>query len=243
AYDLFQALRSSRGTLPCVDRFLPGEALSPDFALVLHGDSASGKSLLLRNILAAHLLPRSCGGHGLPSVLIDADQTFEVWLLAKLLKDRARRRLSSEAALEAVDEALQRLLLFRPKEPLELLRQLSQLRGLFARNPTAGLVVVDSMSAWQAMTGAFPRSAGQVMKECWRALGRLQRDFAVCAVLAHRDAADNAVHLSVRKDVEETEGSGRETFAVAPWGRVPNSTDPPPTTFVVSPAGEALTLQ
>ena len=31
-------------------------------------------------------------------------------------EDRARRRLSSEAALEAVDEALQRLLLFRPKE-------------------------------------------------------------------------------------------------------------------------------
>ena len=64
AYDLFQALRSSRGTLPCVDRFLPGDALSPDFALVLHGDSASGKSLLLRNILAAGGRGGEWGGGG-----------------------------------------------------------------------------------------------------------------------------------------------------------------------------------
>ncbi len=49
-------------------------------------EASSGKSVLLRSILATHLLPKTCGGHGLPSVLIDADNAFDVWLLAKVLQ-------------------------------------------------------------------------------------------------------------------------------------------------------------
>ena len=41
--------------------------------------------------------------------------------------------------------------------------------------------VVDSMSAWQSMTAAFPRSSGATLKECWRALTRLQREACVAA--------------------------------------------------------------
>lgn len=46
----------------------------------------SGKSVLLRNVLAAQLLPVRCGGHGLPAVLIDAENQCDVWLLAKVLQ-------------------------------------------------------------------------------------------------------------------------------------------------------------
>jgi hypothetical protein len=40
-----------------------------------------------------------------------------------------------------VTEALGRLLIFRPSEPLELLRQLQRLRQILRQNPTAGLLV------------------------------------------------------------------------------------------------------
>ena len=42
--------------------------------------------MLLRNVLAAQLLPVRCGGHGLPAVLIDAENQCDVWLLAKVLQ-------------------------------------------------------------------------------------------------------------------------------------------------------------
>ena len=49
-------------------------------------EANSGKSVLLRNVLAAQLLPVCCGGHGLPAVLIDAENQCDVWLLAKVLQ-------------------------------------------------------------------------------------------------------------------------------------------------------------
>lgn len=43
------------------------------------------------------------------------------------------------------------MLLFRPAEPLELLKQLSGLRQIFAQNPTAGLLV---SWLWDGLDGA-----------------------------------------------------------------------------------------
>eukprot|EP00913_Durusdinium_trenchii_P010432 g9780.t1 len=224
AYDLFQMLRNSRGTaLPCFDEHLPAGILSPDYAVVLHGEPSTGKSVLLRNILATHLLPKACDGHGLPSVLVDADNAFDVWLLAKLLQDRARRSgVNSEEAVDLVTDALGRLLVFRPCEPLDLLQQLRQLRSIFSSNPTAGLLVIDSMSAWQSMTAAFPRSAGATLKECWRAVARLQQEASVAAVIAHRDAAVEfplhfeAIHLGLCSPSPGTSSAWRPPCAVGP---------------------------
>jgi len=60
--------------------------LQTQLPMIFHLEANSGKSVLLRSILATHLLPKTCGGHGLPSVLIDADNAFDVWLLAKVLQ-------------------------------------------------------------------------------------------------------------------------------------------------------------
>lgn len=260
AYDLFQLLRSSRSSkLPCLDHHLPGQILSPGHAVVLHGEANSGKSVLLRNVLAAQLLPVRCGGHGLPAVLIDAENQCDVWLLAKVLQERARAAASDPLATsEAVTEALGRLLIFRPSEPLELLRQLQRLRQILRQNPTAGLLVIDSLSAWHSMTAAFPRSTGATLKECWRAVWRLMREACVAAVISHRDGQLefslelDAIHLGVGccpKVVEEAEegaprGSQRECFYLAPWGKELDTTDPQTaqTFFVISPAGEVLSI-
>lgn len=254
-------LRNSRGTaLPCFDEHLPAGILSPDYAVVLHGEPSTGKSVLLRNILATHLLPKACDGHGLPSVLVDADNAFDVWLLAKLLQDRARRSgVNSEEAVDLVTDALGRLLVFRPCEPLDLLQQLRQLRSIFSSNPTAGLLVIDSMSAWQSMTAAFPRSAGATLKECWRAVARLQQEASVAAVIAHRDAAVEfplhfeAIHLGVgccpkvqpkgEEHLEASAHSEHECFYIAPGGKVLDSSAlDAQTFFVISPAGEVVTI-
>ena len=38
AFDLFQLLRSSRTSVPCLDEHLPGKILSPGYTVVLHGE-------------------------------------------------------------------------------------------------------------------------------------------------------------------------------------------------------------
>ena len=59
------------------------------------------------------------------------------------LQERARAGAGAhnDQLASAVTEALGRLLIFRPSEPLELLRQLQRLRQILRQNPTAGLLV------------------------------------------------------------------------------------------------------
>ncbi|CAE8628664.1 unnamed protein product, partial [Polarella glacialis] len=216
ASDLFRTLRSSRGTgIACLDQHLPGGSLGPGQLVALHGETGCGKSVLLRNALAAYILPQSCGGHALPSVLIDAERTFDPAILARLLRARLMssedwRRQAAEEKLdvaEAVSECLARLLILSPSEPIDMLRQLRQLKKVLAANPTAGILAVDSMSAWQSLAAAFPRTVGPPLKECWRALARLQAEHCIAVVVTHRDpvategnaAIGGNLHLGLRR--------------------------------------------
>lgn len=65
------------------------------------------------------------------------------------------------ATTEAVTEALGRLLIFRPSEPLELLRQLQRLRQILRQNPTAGLLVTRRKNQ------ALKQGADSVPKFVW----------------------------------------------------------------------------
>ena len=261
AFDLYRMLQSSRGTqLPCFDHHLPANALSPSHAVVLHGESGAGKSALLRNILASYVLDQDAGGHSLPAVFVDADHCFDASLLARLLKVKAEcAGASRETVSEIVTESLSRVLVLRPHEPIDLLRQLRELRTVFASNPTAGLLIVDSMSAWQSLSAAFPRSAGCAIRECWQAVGRLQQESSISAVLAYRESAMDAtgsmIHLGVGRcpkvhgvgdDLTKSEACATlERFSVFPWGKVPSTTSGPnqdQTFFALSPEGEVVTI-
>jgi len=197
AYDLLQALNSCRGSgLACVDTHLPG-GLGPSELVVLRGEAGSAKSAMLRNIIVEYISPVAIGGHGLPAVLIDADGAFDAASLAVLLEARAGRWAPQALAdttggvggvAELVDEALSRLLVLRPSEPIDFLGQLLQLREVLAANPTASLLAVDSMSAWQALASAFPRSVAPLLRESWQVLQRLQRELCIAVVVVQRDA-------------------------------------------------------
>jgi len=244
AFDVLRAVRSCHGTgLTCIDAHLDGGCLGPSELVVLHGESGSAKSALLRNVLASYVAAAELGGHALPAVLIDTEGTFDVLLLADVLTAAAERKRAETSACgkaselagiqtaELIREALSRLLVLRPAEPADLLRQLCQIREVLIANPTTSLLVVDSMSAWQPIATAFPRAVAPLLREAWKALGRLQHEHCLAVVVAHREDANGfgstsgfggstsattgltpSCHLSVMRRVAE---SGETSFATS----------------------------
>merc|ERR1711988_1856855 len=97
------------------------------------------------------------------------------------------RRTTGIPTEELVQEALSRLIVLRPSEPVDLLKQLCQLRDVLVANPTTSLLVVDSMSAWQPLATAFPRAVAPVLREAWKALGRLQQEHCLAVVVTQRE--------------------------------------------------------
>lgn len=193
ADDVLRVLKSCRGTgIPCVDRLLEGGCLGPGELVVLRGETGSGKTVLLRHIVARYIAAADVGGHALPAVVVDTEGTFDLQLLARLLAVEAQvprtgDDMETREVQATVQEGLSRLLVLRPRDPFELLRQLLQLRDVLAANPAASLVAVDSMSAWQPLAAAFPRAAGAALREAWQALWRLQRERCVAVVVTQRD--------------------------------------------------------
>jgi hypothetical protein len=197
AFDVLRAVRCCRGTgIACIDGNLDGGCLSPSEVVVLHGESGAAKSTVARNIIVAYIAPTEIGGHGLPAVLIDTEGTFDILLLVQLLSAAAGRHLSSAGCgaasmttEELVQESLSRLLVLRPAEPLDFLHQIYSLRDILEVNSTTSLLVVDSMSAWQPLAAAFPRSVPPLLREAWKAIDRLQREHCLAVVATFRQSS------------------------------------------------------
>eukprot|EP00747_Dinoflagellata_sp_TGD_P187311 gnl/TRDRNA2_/TRDRNA2_44887_c0_seq1.p1 gnl/TRDRNA2_/TRDRNA2_44887_c0~~gnl/TRDRNA2_/TRDRNA2_44887_c0_seq1.p1 ORF type:complete len:322 (-),score=46.80 gnl/TRDRNA2_/TRDRNA2_44887_c0_seq1:66-986(-) len=281
AYDLLRALHCSRGTgLECVDRHLRGGCLGPGELVVLHGDVGTAKTALLRNIIAAYIGPIAGGGYAVPVVLIDAEGAFDMMLLARLIESSIERTRAEargagargdllvgldngEPAAELVEEALSRLLVLQPREPLDLLRHLSRLREVFKANPTTALLAVDSMSAWQSLMRPFPRTVDTVLRECWNALARLQQEHSIAVIVTSRDLSEGGTkvgqawpcpsdgrksaaccHLGIVRAGSSgrcgTESGGREIFAVSSRGGDSHSGPIPAVPFALGHGGEVV---
>jgi len=210
AFDVLRAVRCCRGTgIACIDGNLDGGCLGPSEIVVLHGESGAAKSTVARNIIVAYIAPTEIGGHGLPAVLIDAEGTFDVVILARLLTAAAEHHLSSQGCMlsqfsteELVQESLSRLLVLRPAEPLDLLRQLYSLRDVLEANPTTSLLVVDSMSAWQPLAAAFPRAVTPLLREAWKAMDRLQREHCLAVVVTLRESSADLAKVGAARNFQ-----------------------------------------
>jgi hypothetical protein len=217
AFDVLRAVRCCRGTgIACIDGHLDGGCLSPSELVVLHGESSSAKSTLVRNVVASYIAAAEIGGHCLPAVLIDTEGTFDVILLTRLLaavSERNQNRFAGgsvevDISIEDhVEEALSRLLILRPAEPLDLLRDLYLLRDILTANPTTALLVVDSMSAWQSMASAFPRAVMPLLREAWKAILRLQQEHCLAAVVTLRDPSTDGVKTCHARHLQPAHGA------------------------------------
>lgn len=111
-----------------------------------------------------------------------------------------------------------------------MLEQLEWLHTALAENPSTSLVAVDSMTAWQSMAAAFPCSVGAVVRDCWCALARLQREHCIAVVVTHRDSGVSGLeqkvavaevgeccHLNVERERRAHVGPAIEMFAVVAW--------------------------
>lgn len=276
AFELVQALHSSRMTgLSCVDAHLQEGGLGPGELVVIHGEAASAKSALLQRILATCIAPAFCGGHERAAVLLDTDGSFDAASLAQVLSARLRAvraapcAAAAGAALEkapafeaggSLDAAMSRLSVLRPREPMNLLRQLHRLHAKMAANPALSLLAVDSMSAWQSLAAPFPRTVAPVLRECWAAISRLQREHCLAVVVTHRDQpssesvnaraaglhgpdqgsagdASRICHLGVARSLPQRICS--EAFELSAWGKVSGG---PPVAFAFNSVGEIVSV-
>lgn len=231
----------------CIDANLPGGRLGPGAVVVLRGEAGTAKSALLRCIIVSYIAAPEIGGHGLPVVCVDADTSFDPVLIARLLESKAGLALGAAATPSLTREALSRLMVFRPWEPAEMLKQLCALQTLMAANPTVSLVAVDSLTAWRPLAKTCPRSVGPVLRECWRVLERLQRDHCVAVVATHREspvegpcAWGGSTGSSCHLAVTHCAGSSSPqhpgmSFAVAAKGEPGKAVS-----FGLSPAGEVV---
>eukprot|EP00971_Amphidinium_carterae_P122234 2420354-Amphidinium_carterae.1 len=192
AYDLLSTLGSSHSTgLKCIDDHLLGGWLGVEEPLVLQGPLASGKSIALRSILAKFIASTELGGYAVPAVHIDTDGSLKARCMMRLLQSCLEGPVNQLGGKmpPQVEESLSRLLVLRPREPLQLLQHLWWLRDVLTDNPKTAIITVDSMSSWQGMTGAFARSASPFLSECWSALMRLQREHRIAVVVVRRSSA------------------------------------------------------
>ncbi|XP_052859623.1 DNA repair protein XRCC2-like [Anopheles cruzii] len=130
------------------------------------GDSNTGKSRLLLDLIARIVLPVNCGGHEIGAVLIDCENTFHLEVVLDVLEKYILNYAEPAIAatldgpqIERIQQtSLDRLQLIECYSLEEFEMTLVSLENVFLQQPDIGYVLVDSIATfyWTKCTPAKP---------------------------------------------------------------------------------------
>lgn len=151
----------SRPTLEGLEQKLFGSGPSPHDIIEISGGGSSGKTILVIQLIAKCLLPKSwndicIGGLGTRAILIDTDHHFQIFKLISIMEDiiTSSASLGSSSqevdniVLNIVEKALSNLIILSCFDSSEFFVTFHSLERILSNNKDISLLVIDSLTAY-----------------------------------------------------------------------------------------------
>uniref|UniRef100_A0A182JB64 AAA+ ATPase domain-containing protein n=1 Tax=Anopheles atroparvus TaxID=41427 RepID=A0A182JB64_ANOAO len=154
---IVQQTTSSVNSIPCLDASIfPDGGPKAGELVQIHGESGSGKSLLLLELIARIILPGNCGGHETGAVFIDCENSFNRVLLLSVMEKyilnlanpAVAGTLTPQQIVIIQRTALRRLLLVRCYSLEQFEFTLLALPEHFIKNNALSYVLIDSLATF-----------------------------------------------------------------------------------------------
>ncbi|XP_058120224.1 DNA repair protein Rad51 homolog [Anopheles ziemanni] len=148
---------SSGESIPCLDSAIFPDGGPKSGELVqIHGESNTGKSLLLHELIARIVLPGNCGGHETGAVFIDCENSFNRMMLLSVMEKYILNLADPSVAASLTPQqigtiqrtALRRLLLVRCYSLEQYELSLVALPDRFLKDGTLSYVLIDSLATF-----------------------------------------------------------------------------------------------
>ncbi|NP_001373408.1 DNA repair protein XRCC2 isoform 2 [Danio rerio] len=151
-----------------------------------HGMEGSGKTETLYHLITRCITPTHSGGLEVGVVFIDTDYHFDMLRFVSILEGRLAedsKTGSENEAEETVRSCLCRLSVVHCNSSVQLLLTLHYLENTFSSQPTLGLLVIDSISAFywtDRFNGGESASCQEAnLRKCAELLDRLRRNYGI----------------------------------------------------------------
>ncbi|XP_039522673.1 DNA repair protein XRCC2 isoform X2 [Pimephales promelas] len=153
-----------------------------------HGMEGTGKTETLYHLIIRCIMPVQNGGLEVGVVFVDTDYHFDMLRLVSALEGRLAQDLkesngSENEPEERVRSCLRRLSVVHCNSSVQLLLTLHYLENTFSSQPSVGLLVIDSISAFY-WVDRFSGGESTVCQEanlrkCTELLDRLRRNYGI----------------------------------------------------------------
>ncbi|XP_048030643.1 DNA repair protein XRCC2 [Megalobrama amblycephala] len=196
-----------------------------------HGMEGTGKTETLYHMIICCIMPMQNGGLEVGVVFIDTDYHFDMLRLVSALEGRLAEDLkegdcSENEPEERVRSCLRRLSVVHCNSSVQLLLTLHYLENTFSSQPSLGLLVIDSISAfyWVDRFNGGESTVCQEanLRKCAELLDRLRRNYGIVIF-----ATTHAIMRNYGSDpgVSDVPGSSSSLSSSRRWRSAESATD------------------
>ncbi|KAJ9582041.1 hypothetical protein L9F63_003624 [Diploptera punctata] len=227
---------SSRPDIHGLDEKLFSGGLHFGDVVEITGDIGSGKTLLITQLLAKCLLPKSMfeidiGGLGAGAIIINSDHHFQLLKLVSIMEStfEENQQLDSSTIEKIIKTALANLIVLNCYDRVQLLVTFHSLDNILSSNKNISLIVVDSLSAfyWQDIVISGIHKMDFYLKKTLKTLQSCIQEHKIVIIYtkqAHFVSKINFVpessksvlgNITHRVQLNRMEGKGTESLCVA----------------------------